>query len=248
MKLYLVGGAVRERLFNAFSSAKDFDFAVEAPSFEEMRVGLIQQYGLHIWQERPEFVTLRGNIRIADFCGFAGPLPDPLRIIDADFTLCRKETMYSDKRHPDTVTPTDIFTDLSRRDFTINAIAVPQLHGPWIDPYDGMGDAEQRILRTVGDPRERFEEDPLRMLRAVRFAVRHRLHFSDSLRYALDDRQIVEGLRTLPHERVREELNRALQHDWRATMILLIHECPSLGMVLSRSFPNLWLRATTEER
>ena len=86
------------------------------------------------------------------------------------------------------------------------------------------------------------------MLRAVRFLVRHGLWPADQLRYALDDYGLVAMLRTLPHERVREELNKALRHNWRTTMIYLLHDFPRLGAALHEMFPTLWLKATTEEK
>ena len=244
MNLYLTGGAVREHLFGRRSN--DFDFAVESADYTTMRDTLLLR-GLHIWQERPEFVTVRGILPRGALGGDFGGLVPRDRPVPADFTLCRAEAQYSDKRHPDTVTPTDLQTDLRRRDFTINAVAV-SVHGVWFDAFGGRSDALNHTLRTVGKAHDRFTEDPLRMLRAVRFAVTCNLSWSWDLSAALSHSDVTDLISTLPHERVREELNKALRHDWRRTMLKLLVDAPRLGESLHPHFPNLWLRATTEER
>jgi len=245
MKLYLVGGAVRNHLLG--QPTKDYDFAVEAESYEAMRDGLVQR-GLTIWQERPEYVTVRGQISLRSLGGFDGILPAGSEgAFNADFTLCRAEAQYSDQRHPDVVTPASLGVDLSRRDFTMNAIAVSE-EGEWIDPYEGEADLANKMLVTVGRARNRFEEDPLRMLRAVRFAVKYRLRIVPDVMDAMNDPDVADGLRTLPHERVREELNKALIVNWRRTIVYLVFDAPVLGDNLFSCFPNLWMKATTEER
>ena len=87
-----------------------------------------------------------------------------------EVTTFRTEGLYSDHRHPDNVKFIDkIEKDLARRDFTINAIALDK-HGNYVDPFNGRDDLNRHMIRTVGNPEERFKEDPLRMLRALRFA------------------------------------------------------------------------------
>ena len=244
MNLYLVGGAVRDALLGR--PVKDLDFAVEAHSYEQMRDDLHVR-GLTIWKEMPQFVTLRGSIPVENLGDFGDHLDNYSGRVNADFTLCRKESQYTDKRHPDVVTPADIYTDLSRRDFTINAIALGQ-DGVLFDPFGGETDLMVGVLRCVGLPSERFTEDPLRILRAMRFAVTLDFDISYETREAMSDLRLLSGLKSLPVERVREELNRALAHNWRETMLFLIMEFPRLGNALFEDFPNLWLRATTEER
>lgn len=252
MNLYLTGGAVRDYFMGIMPAApvkQDYDFAVEAPSFDAMKDGLVADFGFTSYLDRPEFVTTRGRIILPEDSAqrFLGIIP-MFVTVDADFTLCRKETQYSDQRHPDTVTPTNIREDLSRRDFTMNAIAVMQ-NGVVIDPYGGQRDIQNSYLRTVGAPSRRFEEDPLRMLRALRFAVTRAMTSIDpALAACLRDYDMVDKLKTLPHERVREELNRMLRADWRRTMLYLIHEFPAIGDVIARRHHTLWLKATSEER
>lgn len=244
--VYLTGGAVRDYLMRRGRS-KDLDFAVEADSFEEMKADLTERFGLVVWQERPEFVTLRGRATLPP--GLFSPVLNhevPL-FVDADFTLCRKEVMYSDLRHPDTVTPTDLATDLERRDFTVNAVAVSE-GGYVFDFFNGVRDAELMMLRTVGNATARFTEDPLRMLRALRFSVTHNMHLAPGVSDALHHRDTVKLLRTVPTERVYEELTRAARVDWARTVLLLASTYPLLRWVLEMHHPSLWLKPTMEER
>ena len=244
MNLYLTGGAVREHLMGR--TPKDFDFAVEAESFEDMRQSLVAR-GLRIWQERPQFVTLRGNWTIPNG-SFDFPRDGMTRgSYDVDFTLCRKETMYSDGRHPDTVTPASLHEDLARRDFTMNAIAVSE-HGVWYDPFQGRAAIANKMIDTVGNARERFEEDSLRMLRALRFAVTLDFSLSNQVSSALRDPFVLERLTFLPVERVREELHKMFKHDTRGAMVLLCVWFPLVAETIFSHWPNLWLKPTTEER
>jgi poly(A) polymerase/tRNA nucleotidyltransferase (CCA-adding enzyme) len=128
---------------------------------------------------------------------------DPI-VRTVQVTPFRIEGSYSDKRHPDTVQfATTIEEDLSRRDFTVNAIAV-SLDGTVVDPHGGRKDIERKMIRAVGDPVARFAEDALRMMRAVRFAT--------SLDFLIDDatlKAITENatsLKSISVERVRDEL------------------------------------------
>lgn len=245
MKLFLVGGAVRDHLLGLPSA--DFDFAVEADSYEAMRDGLLTR-GLKVWQERPEFVTIRGQISLSNLGTFGGLLPvGSYGAFNADFTLCRVEGPYSDLRHPDAVTPGSLADDLKRRDFTVNAVAISE-DGPWFDPHEGTLDARTKLLRAVGSAQNRIEEDPLRMLRAVRFAVRYGMKMESTLLDAVRDSSNTDLLASLPNERVREELNKALTVNWHATMYYLMVECPNLGWSLSKHHPRLWMKAMTEEK
>jgi len=247
MNLYLTGGTVRDHKLG-LPRNNDLDFAVEAESYDAMLDGL-KARGYVEYTSRPAFVTTRGRLPLVTLHkAFGGLLMDRTSPwVDADFTLCRAETMYSDQRHPDTVTPTDLRSDLGRRDFTVNAMAVSE-SGVWFDAYGGRSDAYNRVLRTVGDSVARFTEDPLRMLRAVRFAVTCNLGWDWNLQRAMEREDLVGLLATLPHERVREELNKALARNWRRTMLLLMVDYPLLADTLDRHFPNLWLKATTEEK
>lgn len=128
-----------------------------------------------------------------------------------EVTTFRIDGSYKDGRHPDKVEfVRRIEDDLSRRDFTINAMAWNEESGI-VDPFDGINDINSRLIKTVGDPYERFCEDALRMLRAVRFAVilGFDIH-TDTLRAIKENKSLISNVSS---ERIREELNGILVSD-----------------------------------
>ena len=125
-----------------------------------------------------------------------------------EITTFRTEGGYQDSRHPDWVRfVTHIEEDLARRDFTVNAMAYNPNRG-YIDPFGGQRDLQDRILRTVGNPRERFSEDALRILRGVRFAVRYGLTPEEETLQAMKD--MAPAMDKLARERVFDELCKLL--------------------------------------
>jgi len=119
-------------------------------------------------------------------------------------TVYRIDGEYTDNRRPDKVTFTDDITeDLKRRDFTVNAMAYNCTDG-LADPFDGIGDIERRIIKCVGSPAERFNEDALRIMRAVRFSAR--LGFDIDQETALAMNSLSKNLSKISKERIRSEL------------------------------------------
>jgi poly(A) polymerase len=154
-ELYLVGGIVRDVLLGRAMLA-DLDFATSAapPRTRE----LLESAGatsVYLIGER--FGTI-GAIFDDD--------PDRLRV---EVTTYRRETYPDEHRFPDVAFDATLIDDLARRDFTMNALAIDARSGEMIDPWDGEADIAQSLLRAVGNPSERFAEDPLRLLRAARF-------------------------------------------------------------------------------
>ena len=132
---------------------------------------------------------------------------------EIEVTTYRVEADYADHRHPTSVAFTDsLREDLSRRDFTMNAMAwrpgVEGKPGELVDPFGGQRDLEARVVRAVGEPRERFAEDALRMLRAVRFATR--LGFSIDPRTADGIRDSAALAKDLSGERIQQEITKML--------------------------------------
>ena len=126
-----------------------------------------------------------------------------------EVTTLRGEGTYSDGRRPDWVEfVDDIQADLARRDFTVNAIAVDPLDGKVIDPFDGRGDLERKILRAVGDPKERFSEDGLRVLRAARFVATLGFDLDAATEAAIAP--TLDTFRKVAQERVRDEWLKAM--------------------------------------
>lgn len=210
IKIYEVGGCVRDELLGLPS--KDIDFVVVAESFSAMKEHLLQA-GFKVYMEEPRFVTLRCNI----------PENHPLRqrTRDADFVLARKDAPTGDGRRPDYVEAGTLLDDLSRRDFTINALAKDPETGLIIDHFGGQGDLTQRILRFVGDPYQRIAEDGLRVLRAFRFKITKGLTLCPRSEAALSSGLAAEMLTKVSLDRIREELNKMLAYDTLSSLNLL---------------------------
>jgi|LSQX01.1.fsa_nt_gb tRNA nucleotidyltransferase (CCA-adding enzyme) len=146
-KAYIVGGCVRDRIMNKLPS--DWDIATSAHP-NEVKSLFEKTYDTGI--KHGTITVIIDNIKM-------------------EVTTFRMESSYSDYRRPSGVIFTDdIITDLSRRDFTINAMAYDISENRYIDPYNGHKDINDKRIKCVGIPGERFIEDPLRMLRAIRFS------------------------------------------------------------------------------
>jgi tRNA nucleotidyltransferase/poly(A) polymerase len=138
-----------------------------------------------------------------------------------EITTYRSEGKYSDSRHPELVRwEKDVVKDLSRRDFTINAICFDPFHDKFIDPYGGREDIKNRILRAVGNPNDRFKDDPLRMMRFIRFAGRYGIKTDPATTRAV--RRQRKLLAKIPKERVRDELIKILESDDPTTSLRLM--------------------------
>lgn len=225
-KFYKVGGAVRDELLKL--PVKDIDFAVEAENYSAMRQAIIDRGG-KIFLETPEFFTIRAKVP---------------KLGASDFVLCRKDRGSTDGRHPDSVEAGTLLEDLARRDFTINAMARSE-DGVLIDPFNGIQDLATHTLRTVGVAEERFKEDYLRILRAVRFSITKGMRLHQDIVDCFDDILLVMGIDKVSVERVREELLKAFAHDTRATM-LMFRDFPYLNYVFE-AFPGFWLKPTLEK-
>ncbi|HVM11444.1 MAG TPA: CCA tRNA nucleotidyltransferase, partial [Actinomycetota bacterium] len=149
--LYLVGGSVRDAVRGV--PHEDLDFATDARP--EQVVRLLRGWAQHRYLKGIRFGTV-------------GAIRDEVAV---EITTFREEVYARDSRHPDVTFARDIETDLSRRDFTINAMAVRVPGGELIDPFRGLYDLGHRQLRTPLTPEVSFSDDPLRMLRACRFVA-----------------------------------------------------------------------------
>jgi tRNA nucleotidyltransferase (CCA-adding enzyme) len=197
---YKVGGCVRDRILGVRS--KDIDYAVEAASYEDMRDDVLRR-GATIFVEHPEYQTIRAKMDGED----------------ADFVLCRKDGEYSDGRRPDSVTIGTIDDDLARRDFTMNAIAQRE-DGTLYDPFGGQRAIALKLIECVGDTYDRFNEDALRILRAIRFHITKEFSMSHEIQAAMYDYNLLDKLVDVAAERVREEVNKCLTYSTPHTLDL----------------------------
>ena len=151
-----------------------------------------------------------------------------------EITTFRREGGYGDNRHPDWVEfVPDVESDLARRDFTVNAMAYSPAKG-YADPFGGREDLEKGILRAVGDPEKRFQEDSLRILRGVRFAVRFGLQVDSATEKAMFSQ--VSLMDNLARERVFDELCKLLP---LVTAEDLIRFAPILAAVIPELKPMI---------
>jgi tRNA nucleotidyltransferase/poly(A) polymerase len=229
IKAYLVGGAVRDGLLGIKS--KDLDYAVEAPSYEAM-VEWIRERG-KIFLESPQFWTVRAHLE--------GGQP-------ADYVLCRKDGQYSDGRRPDSVEPGTLLDDLSRRDFTVNAMALDETTNELIDPFDGQKDLKKIFLRCVGNTQDRFKEDALRMLRALRFSITRGFCLSYEIIKALENKGLCDLLsNNVSSDRKRDEMYRCFAYDTVTTMDTLATYPLLTQAIFDGHTGKIWLMPTSKD-
>ncbi|TAJ13890.1 HD domain-containing protein [Patescibacteria group bacterium] len=187
---YLVGGCVRDLIIGR--TPKDWDITTNATPEK------IQEIFPETFYE-----NIYGTV------GVVGESEDPtLKIIEV--TPYRKEGTYSDARRPDTVEfGVSLEEDLKRRDFTVNAMAYRPKTGELVDQHGGHEDAKKRLIRAVGEPKVRFEEDALRMMRGVRLSAE--LGFAIEQKTAEAIHETSEQLSKISKERIRDELIRIIE-------------------------------------
>ncbi|HLR89105.1 MAG TPA: CCA tRNA nucleotidyltransferase [Atopostipes sp.] len=187
---YFVGGSVRDRLLNL--EVNDVDIATSAHPYE------IKQ----IFNRTVDVGIEHGTVLV-------------LYNDDSyEITTFRTESTYKDFRRPDSVTfVRSLREDLKRRDFTMNAIAV-DINGYVFDPYEGIKDLKAGIIRAVGNPHERFQEDALRMMRAVRFAAQLDFEIEKETQNSIKDNAAL--LQNIAVERIQIEFEKLLISQWRS--------------------------------
>lgn len=186
--LYLVGGSVRDWLLHLPND--DYDFCTDALPSE------VRSLFRHVIPTGIEHGTVTVLYKSGSY----------------EVTTFRTEEGYSDMRHPDEVTfVRSLEEDLKRRDFTINAFAVNCVEGKIIDLHDGYLDLKARTIRAIGNPHERFQEDALRIMRALRFASR--LDFDIEEQTFLSMEELAPNLLKVSKERIHEELCKLLMTD-----------------------------------
>jgi tRNA nucleotidyltransferase (CCA-adding enzyme) len=240
METYLVGGAVRDDLLGLVS--QDLDFTVVAQGgWEEMRNTLLER-GFEIFLETPQYLTIRARFpKSYAATGFYGR---DVKGLTADFVLARKEGEYTDGRHPDKVVPGTLLDDISRRDFTVNALA-KDAEGNLIDLFGGVQDLQDGVLRAVGNAEARLREDALRALRALRFTVTKDLRPNDELMSALRSDWLPLLLASVSVERRRGELFKAFKFSTPTTLDLIHEMTPAFRDAIFDG--NLWLMPTLKQ-
>ncbi len=206
---FVVGGCVRDAIRGV--DPQDWDVATDATPEEIQKL-----FARSLYTNRFGTVIVRSGDH------------------EIEVTTYRVEAEYSDHRRPDRVAFTDSLTaDLSRRDFTMNAMAWRPgrdgTAGELVDPFGGQRDLDARVLRAVGEPAERFREDALRMLRAVRFATLLDLRIDDRTAQAI--RECAPLAATLSGERIQQEIVKILGAPRPSTALRLLSDVGLLEVV-----------------
>ncbi|HEU5370049.1 MAG TPA: HD domain-containing protein [Ktedonobacterales bacterium] len=213
-QVYMVGGTVRDLLLQREASP-DADLTTDAtPEDIQRLVAPTHPKDVVLVGER--FGTVRLHYRRAEPLADSSPEKRLAEVVSEapavdiiEITTFRTERYNPDSRKPEVTFGTVLEEDLLRRDFTINAMARDPLTGAIIDPFGGRADLEARVLRAVGnEPEKRFDEDPLRLLRAVRFAAQ--LDFAIEQKTAQAIINQAQTLEKISRERIRDEMNKIL--------------------------------------
>ncbi|MBA3724524.1 MAG: HD domain-containing protein [Candidatus Levybacteria bacterium] len=240
-KLYMVGGSVRNILLykeDALKTIKDWDMTTDATPEEMMQLF-------------PEafYDNAFGTVGIPVKSLIETEHPGVVEI-----TTFRTERGYTDRRHPSELTwGKTIEEDLARRDFTMNAIAI-EFKGDvaeintdhLIDLYDGQKDIANRVIRTVGNPLERFKEDALRLMRAIRFAAQLGFQIEDKTLQAITIDAVL--LTEIAHERVRDELLKLLSSEYPYEGIMLLKNTNLLQHILPELLEGIGVSQTRPGR
>ena len=203
---YLVGGALRDKLLG--KKIHDIDLTTRARPSDIMRIF--------------------SDLKLIDIGKKFGTIKVIYNSKEYEITTFRAESSYKDKRHPDEISFSNtIEEDLKRRDFTINAMA--ERKGQIIDLFSGRKDLSQKIIRAVGNPYERIEEDYLRALRAVRFATVLDFSIEKNLKDAIKNK--AGHIEEISKERIRDEIDKILLSDKPSRGIRLLNELNLLAYI-----------------
>ncbi len=206
---YLVGGAVRDALLG--KEVSDWDVTTNAKPDEVMKIfKKVIPTGIEHGTVTVHF--MKKEIEVTTF---------------------RTESDYSDGRHPDKVEYCGhIEEDLSRRDFTINAIAASLKDGTLVDPYGGQDDLKKKIIRTVGKPHERFMEDGLRPVRALRFASKLEFSIEKDTYSEIFEKEVKKKIASISLERFRDEFVKMMSSRLPSLGLKLMEETGILNLFL----------------
>ena len=244
-KFYEVGGCVRDEILGLKS--KDIDY-VAVPSDDLLKdvssahtmfgilEGYLKEEGFELFLVTPDCFTIRAKF----------PKNHKYQGV-ADFVMARKEVGYiPDTRQP-IIVPGTLYDDLQRRDFTLNALAKDE-NGDIIDYFEGMWALENKMLLTPLEARVTMMDDPLRLLRAMRFSITKGFTISPRIWETLLMDGIIEKLeKVVSQERIRDEVYKMMKHDTIKTLDLfekIKYTNPKLlEIIFSR---GMWLKPTTE--
>jgi poly(A) polymerase len=241
-KFYEVGGKVRDEILEL--SSKDVDYVAvpkeellstveKAEDMFSMLESFLRVEKFEIFLVTPDCFTIRAKFPAGH--KYSGV---------ADFVMARKEIGYIPGTRTPIVKPGTLFDDLQRRDFTLNALAKDE-DGTIIDFFGGIEDLKKNRLKTPLDCKVTFDDDPLRILRAIRFCITKGFWIGPYMDGVIQDYDYEGKMGVVSMERIREELFKCFKHDTLKTLKTL-HEYPALrNYIFGKN--TLWLKPTMEQ-
>lgn len=242
-KFYEVGGKIRDELLGLKS--KDVDY-VAVPTDELFKYGYGAEQMFTVLLDYLHSERFEVFLVTEDCYTIRAKFPEGYKYQGvADFVMARKEVGYIPGTRTPIVEPGNLYDDLSRRDFTVNAMAKDPDTGEIIDYFDGMKDLESRILRTPLDPMVTLDDDPLRILRGIRFSITKNMHFTSELRRLIKDYDYISKMVVVSEDRIRDELCKCFKYNTFSTLHYL-ETFPDLRDYIF-THTKLWLKPTTEQ-
>jgi tRNA nucleotidyltransferase/poly(A) polymerase len=242
-QIYKVGGCVRDRLLGLDSKDIDFTFVLDDlnQSVQEgfdIMTEYLKSEGYEIFLSTPDMFTIRAKF----------PVNHKFKGMVADFVMARKEIGYTEGTRRPILELGTLEDDLVRRDFTINAMA-EDIDGNLIDLFDGKWALEQGLLITPKDARITMLDDPLRLLRCMRFAITKGFEIDLPIWETLHMDDIVDKLeQVVSGERIREEVFKMFKHDTINTLLLIDEVRRINPRIIEIMFGNgMWLKPTFEK-
>jgi poly(A) polymerase/tRNA nucleotidyltransferase (CCA-adding enzyme) len=215
---YLVGGCVRDLIMGV--TPKDYDVTTNATP-EEI-IGLFP---------KTFYENSYGTVGVVTCGEDLGTVCSDETVKIVEVTPYRLEGSYSDSRHPDEVKwSKNLFDDLGRRDFTVNSMAYNPITHEIMDPYDGQKDIENKVIRAVGDANVRFNEDALRLMRAIRFMSQLDFDIEAVTRESVENNAHL--LKNISNERVRDEFCKLIMSDFPMRGLIMMKETGLLEYVV----------------
>ena len=238
-QIFKVGGCVRDRLLEVDSKDIDFTFVLDnldrtvEEGFDVMTKWL-EHKEFTIFLSTPECFTIRAKF----------PKDHQYEGLVADFVLARKEVGYVEGTRRPILELGTLEDDLIRRDFTLNAMAEDE-NGNLIDLFGGQEHLRRGLLKTPLDCKVTFDDDPLRIIRAIRFCITKGFWMGPYMDGIIQDYDYKNKMSVVSIERIREELLKCFKHDTLKTLKTL-HEYPALRNYIFES-NILWLKPTFEK-
>ena len=239
MKIFEVGGCVRDELLGLESKDIDFTVVLDDTSLSvdegwDKMLMWLRSEGFELFLETKDCFTVRGKF----------PKGHKNEGLVGDFVMSRKEVGVIPGTRKPILELGTLEDDLMRRDFTVNSLCKDE-DGKIIDLFEGVYDLRTKVLRTPLDPMITLLDDPLRMLRGLRFSITKGFIIDSKLWDSMLDPRVLDKLKeVVSHERMREEITKMMKHDTIKSLKLL-NKVPGLMEIV---FSNgMWLMPTTKK-